>query len=38
MFNLTNEELYKYINEDLPYLDLTTHTLNPQKQSLKKVK
>ncbi|WP_419777865.1 ModD protein [Malaciobacter marinus] len=25
MFNLTNEELYKYINEDLPYLDLTTY-------------
>lgn len=25
MFNLTEEELCRYINEDLPYLDLTTH-------------
>ncbi|RXJ93554.1 ModD protein [Malaciobacter molluscorum] len=25
MFNLTEEELCRYINEDLPYLDLTTY-------------
>lgn len=25
MYNLNDNELYEYINEDIPYLDLTTH-------------